>query len=83
MNEHYPKSSKSILTFIIIALPHTVGKESLRPTGHWEIFTNASPIPSSDKLLTNPELGNVWHGSQEPWHNWDILAGRFVSEFGM
>ncbi|KAG8794684.1 hypothetical protein FRC17_008262, partial [Serendipita sp. 399] len=22
-------------------------------------------------------------GSQEPWHNWDILAGRFVSEFGM
>lgn len=27
--------------------------------------------------------GNVWHGSQEPWHNWDILAGRFVSEFGM
>ena len=27
--------------------------------------------------------GNVWHGSQEPWQNWDILAGRFVSEFGM
>lgn len=27
--------------------------------------------------------GNVWHGTQEPWHNWDILAGRFVSEFGM
>lgn len=25
----------------------------------------------------------MWHGSQEPWHNWDILAGRFVSEFGM
>ncbi|ELU41403.1 glycoside hydrolase family 2 protein [Rhizoctonia solani AG-1 IA] len=22
-------------------------------------------------------------GSQEPWHNWDILSGRFVSEFGM
>lgn len=27
--------------------------------------------------------GNVWHGSQEPWHKWDVLAGRFVSEFGM
>jgi beta-mannosidase len=26
---------------------------------------------------------NVWHGTQEPWHNWDILSGRFVSEFGM
>lgn len=22
-------------------------------------------------------------GTQESWHNWDILAGRFVSEFGM
>ncbi|OCB84833.1 glycoside hydrolase family 2 protein [Sanghuangporus baumii] len=34
---------------------------------------------------TNGDLHqwNVWHGSQEPWHNWDILAGRFVSEFGM
>lgn len=28
-------------------------------------------------------LGNVWHGTQEPWYNWDILSGRFVSEFGM
>lgn len=27
--------------------------------------------------------GNVWHGTQEPWHNWDKLSGRFVSEFGM
>jgi beta-mannosidase len=27
--------------------------------------------------------GNVWHGTQEPWQNWDFLAGRFVSEFGM
>ena len=35
-------------------------------------------------LSSNTGLaGNVWHGSQEPWHNWDILAGRFVSEFGM
>lgn len=26
---------------------------------------------------------NVWHGSTEPWANWDKLSGRFVSEFGM
>lgn len=26
---------------------------------------------------------NVWHGTQEPYQNWDQLAGRFVSEFGM
>jgi len=34
-------------------------------------------------LIEFTRLGNVWHGSQEPWHNWDKLAGRFVSEFGM
>jgi beta-mannosidase len=26
---------------------------------------------------------NVWHGTQEPYQNFDQLAGRFVSEFGM
>jgi len=26
---------------------------------------------------------NVWHGTQEKWQNFDKLAGRFVSEFGM
>ena len=26
---------------------------------------------------------NVWHGTQEPYQNWDKLGGRFVSEFGM
>ncbi|KAA8909525.1 glycoside hydrolase superfamily [Sphaerosporella brunnea] len=26
---------------------------------------------------------NVWHGTQEPYQNFDKLAGRFVSEFGM
>ena len=25
----------------------------------------------------------VCHGAQEPWHNWDILSGRFETEFGM
>ncbi|KAF7977660.1 hypothetical protein HWV62_3094 [Athelia sp. TMB] len=39
--------------------------------------------PSTDQTLGDLHQWNVWHGSQEPWHNWDILAGRFVSEFGM
>ncbi|KAG6919397.1 hypothetical protein DXG01_006280 [Tephrocybe rancida] len=39
--------------------------------------------PTTDKTLGDIHQWNVWHGSQEPWHNWDILAGRFVSEFGM
>ncbi|KAH8106015.1 glycoside hydrolase family 2 protein [Cristinia sonorae] len=39
--------------------------------------------PTTDKTYGDIHQWNVWHGSQEPWHNWDILAGRFVSEFGM
>ncbi|KII94824.1 glycoside hydrolase family 2 protein [Plicaturopsis crispa FD-325 SS-3] len=39
--------------------------------------------PTTDQTLGDLHQWNVWHGSQEPWHNWDILAGRFVSEFGM
>ncbi|KAI0650246.1 glycoside hydrolase family 2 protein [Trametes meyenii] len=38
---------------------------------------------TNDKKYGDLHQWNVWHGSQEPWHNWDILAGRFVSEFGM
>ncbi|KAG8934638.1 hypothetical protein FRC02_009582 [Tulasnella sp. 418] len=38
---------------------------------------------SGDKQWGDLHQWNVWHGTQEPWHNWDILAGRFVSEFGM
>ncbi|KAF4620078.1 hypothetical protein D9613_005220 [Agrocybe pediades] len=63
-------------------LPEVVGKYS-------DIFYHrASPYSGQGKPTTDRTLGdihqwNVWHGSQEPWHNWDILAGRFVSEFGM
>jgi len=39
--------------------------------------------PSPDQTYGDIHQWNVWHGSQEPWHNWDKLAGRFVSEFGM
>ncbi|EAU84749.2 beta-mannosidase [Coprinopsis cinerea okayama7 len=39
--------------------------------------------PTTDRTVGDIHQWNVWHGSQEPWHNWDILAGRFVSEFGM
>ncbi|KAJ6599110.1 glycoside hydrolase family 2 protein [Mycena vulgaris] len=39
--------------------------------------------PTTDKAYGDLHQWNVWHGSQEPWHRWDVLAGRFVSEFGM
>ncbi|KAL0950040.1 hypothetical protein HGRIS_010048 [Hohenbuehelia grisea] len=51
-------------------------------------YHRGSPYSGHGKPTTDATYGdihqwNVWHGSQEPWHNWDILAGRFVSEFGM
>lgn len=39
--------------------------------------------PTTDQTLGDLHQWNVWHGSQESWHNWDRLSGRFVSEFGM
>ena len=39
--------------------------------------------PTTDQTYGDLHQWNVWHGSQEPWSNWDKLAGRFVSEFGM
>ncbi|ORX35177.1 glycoside hydrolase family 2 protein [Kockovaella imperatae] len=44
--------------------------------------------PYGGKNTTDPTVGdihqwNVWHGTQNPWTEWDILSGRFVSEFGM
>ncbi|KAJ4478021.1 glycoside hydrolase family 2 protein [Lentinula aciculospora] len=51
-------------------------------------YHRSSPYSGQGKASTDLTLGdlhqwNVWHGSQEPWTKWDILAGRFVSEFGM
>ncbi|TXT10534.1 hypothetical protein VHUM_02039 [Vanrija humicola] len=40
---------------------------------------------SSTRDLTVGDIHqwDVWHGNQAPWSEWDKLAGRFVSEFGM
>ncbi|KAF8915918.1 glycoside hydrolase family 2 protein [Mucidula mucida] len=51
-------------------------------------YHRSSPYSGFGKDTRNHQYGdlhqwNVWHGNQEPWKNWDILAGRFVSEFGM
>ncbi|KAL1937730.1 hypothetical protein VTO73DRAFT_12883 [Trametes versicolor] len=51
-------------------------------------YHRSSPYSGFGKETTDKQYGdlhqwNVWHGSQEPWHKWDVLAGRFVSEFGM
>ncbi|QRV76379.1 beta-mannosidase [Ceratobasidium sp. AG-Ba] len=50
-------------------------------------YHRASPYSGYGKPTTDRTYGDIhqleFQGSQEPWHNWDILSGRFVSEFGM
>ncbi|GAA97891.1 glycoside hydrolase family 2 protein [Mixia osmundae IAM 14324] len=38
---------------------------------------------SSDPTRGDIHQWNVWHGDQRPYQDWPVLAGRFVSEFGM
>ena len=59
-----------------VILPEVVGRLSNIA------YHRSSPYGGKD--TTDPTVGdihqwNVWHGSQEPWTNWDKLAGRFVS----
>ncbi|KAI6113706.1 glycoside hydrolase family 2 protein [Pisolithus croceorrhizus] len=44
---------------------------------------SAPGVPTTDPTLGDLHQWNVWHGSQQPWQNWHILSGRFISEFGM
>ena len=84
MNVYFLQSLKSIQIYTIIEGRLTADKASRRRTGLSGTFTNVSNNYRSliyCVLIWIP--GNVWHGTQEPWHNWDILSGRFVSEFGM
>jgi len=64
-------------------VPHTVDTANRQQIKHLETFINVCHVTHFIMLHAKIVVGNVWHGSQEPWHNWDILAGRFVSEFGM
>jgi beta-mannosidase len=62
--------------FYEVILPEVVERLST-------IFYHRSS-PYGGKTSSDPTIGdlhqwNVWHGTQEPWANWDKLAGRFVS----
>ncbi|KAK6460556.1 family 2 glycoside hydrolase [Scheffersomyces coipomensis] len=51
-------------------------------------YQRGSPYSGLNHISSDPTRGdlhqwNVWHGSQEPYQDWDKLSGRFVSEFGM
>ena len=40
-------------------------------------------VDTRDPTVGDIHQWNVWHGTQEKYQNFDKLAGRFVSEFGM
>lgn len=46
-------------------------------------YGNAERPDGGSMTIGDTHQWNVWHGTQEPYQNWDLLAGRFVSEFGM
>ncbi|WWC73873.1 uncharacterized protein I206_107845 [Kwoniella pini CBS 10737] len=76
----YMKSKFPARQIYEIILPEVVKRFS-----HIE-YRRSSPYggkTSSDQTVGDIHQWNVWHGTQEPWSNWDKLAGRFVSEFGM
>jgi hypothetical protein len=75
-----------------LELPATRIYEHILPAAvakHSDVhYVRSSPYSGHGKESNDLHFGdahqwNVWHGTQEPWHNWDRLAGRFVSEFGM
>ena len=38
---------------------------------------------TADETVGDVHQWNVWAGSERSYHDWDIMAGRFISEFGM
>jgi beta-mannosidase len=38
---------------------------------------------TADETTGDVHQWNVWAGSERSYHDWDIMAGRFISEFGM
>ena len=85
---YFQKSLVRTATFTTTAVPRIAALAKRPPTRRTATSTNVReqyPLSCLHGIEHNAYTlpGNVWHGSQEPWHNWDILAGRFVSEFGM
>jgi beta-mannosidase len=59
-----------------VILPEVVKRLS---TIHYHRSSPYGGVDTKDKTVGDLHQWNVWHGSQEPWANWDILKGRFVS----
>ena len=59
------------------------GKDTRDPTVGDIHQWNGRVFETSTRRKTRLTFDAVWHGTQEKYQNFDKLAGRFVSEFGM
>jgi beta-mannosidase len=65
-------------------LPEAVAEHSPDTEYHsGSPYGNVNRPDGGDLTIGDAHQWNVWHGSQEPYQEYDKLAGRFVSEFGM
>ncbi len=55
----------------------------LAPAVHYHPGSPWGGQDTRDPTVGDIHQWNVWHGTQERYQNFDALAGRFVSEFGM
>ncbi|KAK9368715.1 glycoside hydrolase superfamily [Lipomyces kononenkoae] len=62
-------------------LPMAVRK--LSPNTFYHFGSPYGGDTTHDPTVGDIHQWNVWHGTQEKYQNWNQLAGRFVSEFGM
>lgn len=57
--------------------------KELVPNTYYHFGSPYSGTDSTDPHLGDIHQWNVWHGTQEKYQDFDKMAGRFVSEFGM
>lgn len=51
---------------------------------HYQPSSPNGPLANANSLTSGDvHQWNIWHGRQEKIQNWPLLAGKFVSEFGM
>ncbi|KAI5785807.1 putative beta-mannosidase B [Geopyxis carbonaria] len=65
-------------------LPEVVAEHSPLTEYHrGSPYGNEARPDGGDYTIGDTHQWNVWHGTQEPYQDWDKLSARFVSEFGM
>ncbi|AMD22455.1 HGR116Cp [Eremothecium sinecaudum] len=79
----YTNTNFPARTIYEVDLPSYVSKWTDNVPYHPGSPFSGGDHPTSDLLRGDLHQWNVWHGDERPYQDWDDLAGRFISEFGM